>query len=59
MKPFGNAEYLDRIARTKARMTAEGVEILLVTNPANMNYLCGYDGWSFYVHQLIILALDC
>ena len=58
MKPFGNAEYLDRIARTKARMTAEGVEVLLVTNPANMNYLCGYDGWSFYVHQLIILALD-
>ncbi|MDX1529561.1 MAG: M24 family metallopeptidase, partial [Gammaproteobacteria bacterium] len=35
-----------------------GVEILLCTNPANMCYLTGYDGWSFYVHQLVLVALD-
>ena len=39
-------------------MADQGVDILLATNPANMNYLTGYDGWSFYVHQLVVLALD-
>ena len=58
MKPFDKAEYLDRIARTKTRMAADGVEVLLVTNPTNMNYLSGYDGWSFYVHQLLVLAAE-
>ena len=32
--------------------------LLLSTNPANMGYLTGYDGWSFYVHQLIALSRD-
>src|SRR5699024_3282128 len=27
-------------------------------DPANMNYLTGYDAWSFYVHQLLIIMLD-
>lgn len=34
------------------------MEMLLVTDPANMNYLTGYDGWSFYVHQGVILSLN-
>jgi len=34
------------------------MELLLVVDPANMNYLTGYDGWSFYVHQGVILSLD-
>ncbi|HSO20680.1 MAG TPA: Xaa-Pro peptidase family protein, partial [Desulfosarcina sp.] len=25
--------------------------------PANMNYLTGYDGWSFYVHQGVVVDL--
>ncbi|MDX1606571.1 MAG: Xaa-Pro peptidase family protein, partial [Candidatus Competibacterales bacterium] len=58
MLPFARAEYLNRVERTKARMEAQGVEVLLATDPANMNYLTGYDSWSFYVHQLVILALD-
>src|SRR5690625_2786514 len=47
-----------RITRTKERMAAMGVDILLVTDPANMNYLTGYDAWSFYVHQLVVVMLD-
>ena len=39
-------------------MAAAGLDVLLCTDPANMNYLSGYDGWSFYVHQLVALALD-
>ena len=39
-------------------MAAEGVDVLLASDPANMCYLSGYDGWSFYVHQLLVVALD-
>jgi hypothetical protein len=28
-------------------MEAAGIELLLVVDPSNMNYLTGYDGWSF------------
>jgi Xaa-Pro dipeptidase len=39
-------------------MYRQGVEVLLVTDPANINYLSGYDGWSFYVHQGLLLLMD-
>ena len=55
---FDTSEYLERIQKTKERMEEQGIEVLLTTNPANMNYLSGYDGWSFYVHQLVVLAVD-
>lgn len=58
LPPFTRAEYLDRIAKTKARMEKAGIEVLLVTSPANMFYLTGYDGCSFYTHQMAILALE-
>jgi ectoine hydrolase len=58
MTVFQRAEYTGRIERVKQRMAAAGIDVLLCTDPANMNYLSGYDGWSFYVHQLIALALD-
>jgi len=56
--PFEKSEYLERIGKTKKSMADQGVDVLLATNPANMNYLTGYDGWSFYVHQLVALTLD-
>lgn len=55
---FGTAEYKERIRKTKDRMAAQGIEVLLITDPANMNYLSGYDGWSFYVHQMLVIILD-
>lgn len=58
MMPFDIAEYRRRIAYTKQRMEEAGIEVLLCTDPANMNYLTGYDGWSFYVPQLVVIALD-
>ena len=39
-------------------MALEGLDVLFVTNPSNMNYLSGYDAWSFYVHQLLVVFLD-
>ena len=57
IQPFPKDEYLARIAHTKASMQEKGVDVLLVTDPANMNYLTGYDGWSFYTPQVVVVAL--
>ncbi len=56
--PFGAAEYARRIAKTRAAMEAAGIEVLFATDPSNQAWLTGYDGWSFYVHQGVILPLN-
>src|SRR6056297_789979 len=38
-------------------MSKAGIEVLVVADPANMNYLTGYDGWSFYTPQVVVLSL--
>ena len=58
MALFSNAEYLKRIEQTKTAMAARGIELLVVCDPANMNYLTGYDGWSFYVPQAVLVVDD-
>jgi ectoine hydrolase len=44
-----------RLERVKARMATIGLDVLLVPSPENMFYLAGCDGWSFYLHQLLML----
>ncbi len=55
---FTRAEYAERITKTRAAMEAQGIELLIVSDPSNMAWLTGYDGWSFYVHQCVLLAGD-
>ena len=55
---FSTFEYKERIRKTKERMIQKGIDVLLITDPANINYLSGYDGWSFYVHQMLVLIID-
>jgi Xaa-Pro aminopeptidase len=55
---FEPSEYERRIEETKARMREEELDALVVADPANMNYLTGYDGWSFYVHQAVVVTVD-
>lgn len=55
---FDVLEYKERVRRVKERMDANGIELLFLVDPANMNYLTGYDGWSFYVHQGVLLTLE-
>ncbi|MBV7377677.1 M24 family metallopeptidase [Maritimibacter dapengensis] len=55
---FTQAEFDRRIALTRKAMEEVGIDVLFVTNPSNMNYLTGYDGWSFYVHQGVILPME-
>ncbi len=58
MALFSRDEFLERIAKTKKSMAEKGIEILVVCDPANMNYLTGYDGWSFYVPQAVLVIDD-
>ncbi|WP_306120104.1 MULTISPECIES: ectoine hydrolase DoeA [unclassified Roseitalea] len=56
--PFTLDEYATRIARTRRAMERKGIDILVVSDPSNMAWLTGYDGWSFYVHQAVIVGMD-
>src|SRR5699024_8470642 len=55
MLNFSVSEYKSRHIKTKERMLQSVIDVMLVTDPENMNYLTGYDAWSFYVHQLVIV----
>lgn len=55
---FSEAEYKSRVKKTKKRMQDNNIDVMMATHPANMNYLTGYDGWSFYVHQCVLVSLD-
>lgn len=55
---FELAEYRQRLAKTRAAMSAAGIELLIVSDPSNMAWLTGYDGWSFYVPQCVLLGLE-
>jgi len=52
---FTRAEYDQRLAKVRAAMEAKGIELLILSDPSNMHWLTGYDGWSFYVHQCVIV----
>ena len=52
---FSREEFAERLAATRAAMAERGIEALVVSDPTNMNWLTGYDGWSFYVHQAVVV----
>ncbi len=56
--PFSQAEFDRRVAGTRAAMAEAGIDLLFVTDPSNQNWLTAYDGWSFYVHQGVLLAME-
>jgi Xaa-Pro dipeptidase len=58
MPVFTKQEYAQRVQKTKESMQEKNIDVLVVTDPANLNYLTGYDGWSFYVHQCVLVSLD-
>ncbi|WP_339756438.1 ectoine hydrolase DoeA [uncultured Hoeflea sp.] len=55
---FSRDEYSQRIAKTRTAMAAAGVDVIIVSDPSNMAWLTGYDGWSFYVHQCVVVGPD-
>ncbi|MCB1477697.1 MAG: ectoine hydrolase DoeA [Rhodobiaceae bacterium] len=55
---FTREEFAGRLAKTRAAMQRAGLDTLIVSDPSNMNWLTGYDGWSFYVHQGVVIGPD-
>ncbi len=55
---FTLAEYGDRLAATRREMARRDIDCLVVVDPSNMAWLTGYDGWSFYTHQCVIVSQD-
>ena len=58
MSAFEKEEYNIRLAKVRKSMDEKNIEVLIVTDPSNMSWLTGYDGWSFYVHQCVVLTLE-
>ena len=58
MPAFEKEEYEIRISKVRKSMDEKNIEVLIVTDPSNMAWLTGYDGWSFYVHQCVVLSLE-
>lgn len=56
--PFSPEEYDRRLTKTRKAMAERGIDVLFVTDPSNMAWLTGYDGWSFYVHQGVLVFHD-
>ena len=55
---FEKSEYERRVQRVKHAMAASGIDVLLVASPSNQFWLTGYDGWSFYTPQIVVVAAD-
>ncbi len=58
MTAFEKEEYDIRLYKVRKSMDEKNIEVLIVTDPSNMSWLTGYDGWSFYVHQCVVLSLE-
>lgn len=56
--PFEKSEYDQRIEKTRNSMTDKNLDLLIISDPSNMGWLTGYDGWSFYVHQCVVLSMS-
>ena len=52
---FSIEEYKSRLKKIQSSMQDKGIEILISQDPSNMNYLTGYDAWSFYYAQCVIV----
>jgi ectoine hydrolase len=54
--PFSRSEYAQRLKAVRTAMAQNGIEVLVACDPSNMAWLTGYDGWSFYVQQAVIVG---
>ena len=56
--PFSAPEYARRLQLVRKAMAARDIDLLFIEDPSNMAWLTGYDGWSFYVHQGVLILHD-
>ena len=55
---FSKKEYKERLKKVQSLMQKKGIELLISQDTANINYLTGYDAWSFYYAQCVIVHLN-
>ena len=55
---FSQSEFDLRLKKIKISMIHKKLDLIIITDPSNINYITGYDGWSFYVPQGVIISLD-
>ena len=55
---FSTSEYIQRLQNVKRSMQDNGLDVLISHDTANMYYLTGYDAWSFYYAQCVLVHID-
>ena len=55
---FEKKEYKERLKKVKIDMQKKGIDLLVSHDPSNMNYLTGYDAWSFYYAQCVLVHVN-
>ena len=55
---FSKEEYKDRLKKVQKSMQDKSIELLISQDTANMNYLTGYDAWSFYYAQCVLVHVN-
>ena len=55
---FTKEEYKQRLIKVQKMMQEKGIELLISHDTNNLNYLTGYDAWSFYYAQCVLVHVD-
>ena len=55
---FNKQEYRERLLKVQKMMQEKGLELLISHDTNNINYLTGYDAWSFYYAQCVIIHIN-
>ncbi len=58
MSLFTKEEYNNRLKKVQKMMQDKSIELLISHDTNNINYLTGYDAWSFYYAQCAIVHVD-
>ncbi|MBB4577249.1 M24 family metallopeptidase [Rhizobium lentis] len=53
---FAEAEYKARLEATKVEMQRLGADTLILSDPANIFYLTGFDAWAFYSPLFLVVS---
>lgn len=54
---FPSEEYQERRRRVRAVMSAQGIDVLLISTPENIYYLTGLDHMGYFAYQMLILPM--
>ena len=55
---FTLEEYKKRLLKVQKMMLDQGIELLISHDTNNINYLTGYDAWSFYYAQCVLVHVN-